>query len=344
MEIGKLPNEVLRHLILDKLRNTRQEVLVNPAVGEDCSAVDFGQELCVISSDPITGTENEIGRIAVHVSCNDIAASGAEPIGIMATLLIPPSASLSSVEKIMKQLANTATAYNVDVIGGHTEVTDAVNRFVLSITAIGKTINKNVIKTSGVKPGDCFILTKTAGLEGTAIIAYENQKELAKKFGSPLVIEAKRLMHQLSVVKEGMLAARHGVHAMHDVTEGGVLGAVWEMCDASGCGAEIIRDDIPILEVTRTICNYYNINPLKLISSGCMLIAAEPGSSVTEILECEGIKATVIGRATEKKSRLLITDTGAVMIPSPKSDELYKVKKGTTEPLTEGDTSKKSAK
>jgi thiamin-phosphate kinase len=327
MEIGKLPNEVLRFLILDKIRNTRKEVLVNPAVGEDCSAVDFGQELCVISSDPITGTENEIGRIAVHVSCNDIAASGAEPIGIMVTMLIPPNASMASVEKIMKQLANTATASNVDVIGGHTEVTDAVNRFVISVTAIGKTIGKNIIRTSGVKPGDSFILTKTAGLEGTAIIAFDNQKELSQKFGSQLVIDAKKLLAQLSVVKEGMIAAKQGVHAMHDVTEGGVLGAVWEMCDASGCGAEIYKDSIPILDVTKTICNYFNINPLKLISSGCMLIAAEGGSALVEMLAGEGIQATIIGKATEKKSRLLITESGAVIIPSPKSDELYKVKK-----------------
>lgn len=327
MEIGKLPNEVLRHLILSKIRNTRSEVLVNPSIGEDCSAVDFGQEICVISSDPITGTETEIGRIAVHISCNDIAASGAEPIGIMVTMLIPPGTSMADVEKIMKQLANTATASHVDIIGGHTEVTDAVNRFVISITAVGKTIGKKVIKTSGVKPGDSFILTKTAGLEGTAILAYENQKELAQKFGSPLVIEAKKLMAQLSVVKEGMIAARHGAHAMHDVTEGGVLGAVWEMCDASGCGAEIDKDSIPILEATKSICNYFNINPLKLISSGCMLIADENGSALVEKLADEGIPAAVIGKATEKKNRLLITENGAVIIPSPKSDELYKVKK-----------------
>jgi hydrogenase expression/formation protein HypE len=325
MQIGKLPNEVLRHLILNKIRNTRSEVVVNPAVGEDCSAVDLGQELCVLSSDPITGTENEIGRIAVHVSCNDIAASGAEPIGIMVTLLIPPGASMSDVEKIMKQLANTATAARVDIIGGHTEVTDAVNRFVISVTAVGKTVGKNVIKTSGVKPGDSFILTKTAGLEGTAILAFEYQKELARKFGSQLVIEAKKLMVQLSVVKEGMIAAKHGVHAMHDVTEGGVLGAVWEMCDASGCGAEIDKKSIPVLEATNTICNYFNINPLKLISSGCMLIADQNGSALIEKLANEGIPAAVIGKATEKKTRLLVTETGAVIIPSPKSDELYKV-------------------
>lgn len=327
MEIGKLPNEVLKYLVLDRIRNTRREVLVKPAIGEDCSAIDFGQELCVISCDPITGTDNEIGRIAVHVSCNDIAASGAEPIGIMVTLLIPPGASMASVEKIMKQLANTATASNVDILGGHTEVTDAVNRFVINVTAVGKTIGKNVVKTSGARPGDSLILTKTAGLEGTAILAFGNQKELAKQFGSPLVIEGKKLMALLSVVKEGMIAARQGVHAMHDVTEGGVLGAVWEMCDASGCGAEIYKDSIPVLEVTKTICNYFNINPLKLISSGCMLIAAESGPTLIETLADQGIQATVIGKATEKRSRLLFTESGAVMIPSPKSDELYKVKK-----------------
>ncbi len=327
MEIGKLPNEILKYLVLDRIRNTREEVLVKPAIGEDCSAIDFGQELCVISCDPITGTDNEIGRIAVHVSCNDIAASGAEPIGIMVTLLIPPGASMASVEKIMKQLANTATASNVDILGGHTEVTDAVNRFVINVTAVGKTIGKNVVKTSGARPGDSLILTKTAGLEGTAILAFGNQKELAKQFGSPLVIEGKKLMALLSVVKEGMIAARQGVHAMHDVTEGGVLGAVWEMCDASGCGAEIYKDSIPVLEVTKTICNYFNINPLKLISSGCMLIAAESGPTLIETLADQGIQATVIGKATEKRSRLLFTESGAVMIPSPKSDELYKVKK-----------------
>ena len=327
MEIGKLPNEILKYLVLDRIRNTREEVQVKPAIGEACSAIDFGQELCVISCDPITGTDNEIGRIAVHVSCNDIAASGAEPIGIMVTLLIPPGASMASVEKIMKQLANTATASNVDILGGHTEVTDAVNRFVINVTAVGKTIGKNMVTPSGDRPGDSLLLTKTAGLEGTAILAFGNQKELAKQFGSPLVIEGKKLMAQLSVVKEGLIAARQGVHAMHDVTEGGVLGAVWEMCDASGCGAEIYKDSIPVLEVSKTICNYFNISPLKLIYSGCMLIATESGPTLIEMLADQGVQATVIGKATEKRSRLLLTETGAVMIPSPKSDELYKVKK-----------------
>ncbi len=327
MEIGKLPNDVLRKIILDRIRNNRKEILVKPAVGEDCGAIDFENEICVITSDPITGTDSEIGTIAVHVACNDIAASGAEPVGIMVTMLIPPEATLENVEKVFKQLANTAFSAKVDIIGGHTEVTDAVNRFVITITAVGKTQNRNIVYTSGAKPGDDIILTKYAGLEGTSILAYDHQKDLAHTFGSQLVINAKKLIYQISVVKEGLIASKHGVHAMHDVTEGGVLGAVWEMCDASGCGAQIEKHSIPILDETKQICGYFNINPLKLISSGAMLISVPQGPVLTDKLLNEGIPAKVIGKMTEKKSRLLMTESGGVMIPAPKSDELYKVKK-----------------
>ena len=133
----KASNEVLQ-LVLNKFQKSRKEVVVRPAIGEDCAAVDFGREICVASTDPITGTENEIGKIAVHVSCNDIAASGAEPIGLLVTLLIPPYASDESLDKVISQLSDTAASINVEIVGGHTEVTDAVNRFVICITAFAK--------------------------------------------------------------------------------------------------------------------------------------------------------------------------------------------------------------
>jgi len=329
MEIGKLPNDVLKSVVLNKIQNRRKEVLVRPGIGEDCAAVNFDQEICVISSDPITGTDSEIGVLAVHVSCNDIASAGAEPVGIMVTILVPPDAPMSGLEKIMAQLAGTAAAANVDIIGGHTEVTDAVTRFVISVTAVGKTINKTVVKTSGAKPGDSLIITKYAGLEGTSILAFDHEEELAGVFGGELVGNAQKLIDKISVVKEGLIAAKHGVHAMHDITEGGVLGAVWEMCDASGCGAEIMEEKIPILEETRKICDYYKIDPLKLISSGCMLIAAESGAApgLAQALRREGINAAIIGKAIGNNSRILYTETGGIMIAPPESDELYKVGK-----------------
>lgn len=327
MEIGKLPNEVLQSLVLNKFQKSRKEVVVRPAIGEDCAAVDFGREICVASTDPITGTENEIGKIAVHVSCNDIAASGAEPIGLLVTLLIPPYASDESLDKVISQLSDTAASINVEIVGGHTEVTDAVNRFVICITAFGKTIGQNIIKTSGARPGDYLILTKHAALEGTSILAHEHQDELTDRFGAEFVSGAKGLIEQISVVKEGLIASRNKAHAMHDVTEGGVLGAIWEMCNASGFGVEVFAENIPILKETRDICEYFNINPLKLISSGSMLVSACDGPALIEVLRKEGVKATIIGKITENTKMLLFTGKDAVIISPPESDELYKVKK-----------------
>lgn len=327
MEIGKLPNEVLNSLILNKIHNNRKEVLVRPSIGEDCGAVDFGSEICVISTDPITGTENQIGTIAVNVSLNDIASSGAEPIGLMVTMLIPPDATTSNVENVIEQLARSASKANVDIIGGHTEVTDAVNRFVINITAIGKTFNRTMIKTSGAKPGDDLILTKFAGLEGTSIIAFDHEKELMGILGKEIVDNAKKLINDISVINEGMIAAKHGAHAMHDVTEGGVMGAIWEMCQASGCGAKVFKNEVPVLKETKLICEYFKIDPLKLISSGCMLIAAENGLNLIEELNNEGINAVIIGKITENKSIVLSTGLQDIMIPPPESDELYKVNK-----------------
>jgi len=327
MEIGKLPNEILDSLILNKLKNHRKEVLVRPSIGEDCGMLDFDGEICVISTDPITGTERQIGRIAVNVALNDIASSGAEPLGLMVTMLIPVYVSLPEVENVINQLTEEAAKSNVDIIGGHTEITDAVNRFVLSITAIGKTINRTVIKTSGAKPGDDLVLTKYAGLEGTSILAYDYEKELAEKFGKNIVEKAKSLMNSISVIKEGMIAAKSGAHAMHDVTEGGVLGAVWEMCHASGCGAKVYKNRIPVLNETKLICEHFNIDPYRLISSGCMLIACENGDKLAgELLNC-GIEAAVIGKITGEKNILLSTENGDLIIPPPESDELYKVNK-----------------
>lgn len=327
MKIGKLPNEILNSLVLDKLQKKRNEVLVRPSVGEDCSAVDFGREICVISTDPITGTKNQIGRIGVNVALNDLASSGAEPVGLMVTMLIPPNAGMSDIENIISQLSDEAAKLNVDIIGGHTEVTDAVTRFVLSITAVGKSINRNIITTSGAKPGDDLILTKYAGIEGTSILAFDYEEELASKFGMEIVEKAKSLINSISVVNEGLIAAKLGAHAMHDVTEGGVLGAVWEMCHASGCGAHVYKERIPVLNETRLICDYFNIDPYRLISSGCMLIACENGEKLVQELSENGIKAVVIGRMTGDRNILLSDESGDVTISSPESDELYKVNK-----------------
>lgn len=324
MKSGKLPSDVLEKRILSSFRFKREEVLVRSKVGEDCSVLDFGEYACVVSTDPITGASNEIGRLAVHISCNDVAANGVEPFGLLFTILAPEGTTLEVLQDIVRQAAEEAASLKVEIIGGHTEITPAVNRIVVSTTAIGRAAKDRVVTSSGAKPGDYIILTKWAGLEGTAIIAHDFEKRLRGRMDDALLESAQAMMGHISVVKEGMIAGKMGATAMHDVTEGGVLGALWELAEASGVGLRIYQDKIPVRPETQAICEEFGLNPLKLISSGCMLITCRDGQGMLEALNREGIPASIIGEVVEE-GRTLVSGEREEPIDPPESDELYKV-------------------
>ena len=171
MRIGKLSNEQLDRLILSKLRHTRGEVVCAPSVGVDCTAVFIERGLAVLSCDPITAAESGIGRLTVNVSCNDAAASGAEPIGLMVTFLLPPHVTEAEIGALADELVEAAAAANVDIIGGHTEITPAVTRIVTCATVIAQPVSRELITPKGVRPGDDIVVTKHAGLEGAIIMA-----------------------------------------------------------------------------------------------------------------------------------------------------------------------------
>jgi hydrogenase maturation factor len=326
MVIGKVPNDILKKIILDKIKHKRQEVLIRPKIGEDCCAVDIGSHVCVLSTDPITGAVNQVGRLAVHVSCNDIASCGVEPIGLLVDILAPPEADEKDLDMVMSQICDTAASLNVDILGGHTEVTDAVNRFVIIGTAVGKALRDGLVTTSGAKAGDDIVMTKSAGIEGTAIIASDNEEKLLGVLDKEIIERAKTFINDISVVKEGIIAGQFGVNSMHDVTEGGVLGAVWEIAEASDVGAIVYKEKIPIEKETAEISRVLGIDPLKLISSGCMMITCKNGEKLVKILNDNNIKAAVIGTVTEELNKILIDSGGIDKITQPDADELYRIK------------------
>lgn len=324
MEIGKLPNEILKNYIISKIDLKNKDILVGPGVGEDCSVISFGDEVCVLTTDPITAAQNNSGTIGVHICCNDIASAGVKPLGILVTILAPPSAALEDIANIMVEVNDACKLLEVDVLGGHTEVTDAVNRIVLSITAIGKGRRDSFVTTGGAKLNDEIVVTGFAGLEGTAILAKDYSDYLCDKLGETLVVKAQGLLKNISVVKTGLLCAKFGVNAMHDATEGGIIGAIWEVAEASGCGAYIYKCDIPIMEETLEISNALKIDPYKLISSGSMVIATQNGNGLVEFLMANGIEARVVGKIIEKDMILDINGKVEIIAP-PESDEIYKV-------------------
>ncbi len=324
MQSGKLPHHVLQDEIFSAFEFRREEVLVRPKIGEDCSVLDFGEYVCVLSTDPITGAASEVGRLAVHISCNDVAANGVEPLGLLMTIMAPEGTAVEEIRQVVTQAAEQAASLKVEIIGGHTEITPAVNRLVVSTTAIGRAPKGKTVNSSGAETGNRIIMTKWAGLEGTAILAYDLESRLKGKVGSTVLSRARSFMEFISVVKEGIIGGRNGATAMHDVTEGGVLGALWEIAEASGTGMRVYRDKIPVREETRVICEELGLDPLKLISSGCMIITCKNSDRMLNALKETGIQAVEIGEIIEK-DRVLVEEGREVPISPPESDELYKV-------------------
>jgi hydrogenase expression/formation protein HypE len=326
VKIGKLSHEELKKLVLDRLPEQPGTVLYGPGIGLDCASVRFSDGQVVVTSDPITGTNSGIGSLSVHVSCNDIAACGIRPSFLMMVLIVPPDGSEDDLKRIVDEASGAARKLNVTIIGGHTEVSDAVNRFVIVTTAIGFTYGDSLISAGNGRPGDTILMTKTAGIEGTAIMSLDQADRLSDVLTISEQAEARALVHQVSVIEEGTCGGRFNVHAMHDATEGGILGACWELAEASGLGCVIDQQAIPVLPVTRKICLALDLDPLRLISSGSMLIATDQPDSLIDKLREKDILCTVIGRLVEEKKRIIKTPTGIEELEEPGPDELYKIK------------------
>ncbi|MBS4538017.1 AIR synthase family protein [Clostridium sp. D2Q-11] len=322
MDIGKLPNDLLKSLVFDLLTNRREDVLSRGGVGEDCAVIDFGDYGCVVSTDPITGASKNIGKLAVHISCNDVASNGAEPVGVLLSILAPEKTTKEDIKKIMKDASDTAKELNVEIIGGHTEITDSVNKIIINSTVIGKQMKDKILKPQNIKEGFKVILTKRIAIEGTSIIAEDLEDKLIKNLSKDILEAGKKLVDNISVVKEGMIAGDLGVEYMHDITEGGIFGAIYEASEAISKGIQIYEEKIKIDESTKEICKFLDINPYKLIASGSLIIITDENKAniLLDKLNSENIEASIIGE---------VIDDGVYIdkekISPPESDELYKV-------------------
>lgn len=324
MKVGKLNWDDLNELIKENKSVNRDDVRVKNGVGEDCSVIEYGDYECVVSTDPITGAESNIGRLAVHINCNDIASCGVEPVGILVTILAPENTTMEELKSVMKEIDEETQKLNVEILGGHTEITKAVNKLIVSCTAIGKGKKGSAVATSGAKEGDDIVVTKSLAMEGTSIAVNDYYEQIKGVLSETEVTEAKEYVNSISVALEGSLAGEFGVNSMHDITEGGVLGALWEMAEASKVGFKVYEDKMPITIVTRKVCSKLNLDPLRFISSGSMLITTKNGEELVKLLQQKGINASVIGNITKSKG-VLIKRNIEYEVEPPERDELFTI-------------------
>ena len=326
MNIGKIQESVLRRSVFRQLKTKREEVLFGAGSGEDCAILTFppGQEL-LVSAAAAAKTEQDAALYGIHAAVNNIAACGGKPAAVWLTVLLPPSAEETELRGLMEQAEQICAGLNIQIAGGHTEVTSAVNRRVLSVTAAGSVPPGRALSASGLHAGTQLVLTKWVGLEGTAIAAREKRQELLSRFPAYLVEEAENFSGFLSVLPESEAAGDCAVCAMTDLSEGGVFGALWEMAEASGVGLEIDLKKIPIRQETVEICNFLDLNPYELLSGGSLLIGADDGYTLAERLQKAGIPAAVIGRAMPGNDRVVRNGEEKRFLGPVRMDEIHKI-------------------
>ena len=311
--------------VLKQVKHRREEVLIGPSVGVDCAALEVGpEEVLVMSSDPITGAVQDIGSHCIHITANDLAASGAEPVGVMLTVLLPDTVEEPEIRKMVQDAEAACSQLNMEIFGGHTEITNVVKHPVISVTGVGKIKKSQLLSPAQIHPGQDVVVTKWIGLEATTILAKEREERLLTRFSPDFVRVARDFDQYLSVVPDAKAVREADVTAMHDITEGGVFGALWEMAEAGGVGLEVDLKAIPIRQETVEICEFFGVNPYLIMSSGSMMIVTDDGRRAVSCLEKAGIHGTVVGRTTAGNDRILKNGEEIRYLDRPQADELYR--------------------
>lgn len=318
---GKFPNALLKEF-LDDFGFDDPSVIINPGIGEDIAAVDVNaEEVLILKSDPITFATDAIGHYAVLINANDIATSGAAPRWLLTTLLLPVGISAAQVFAVLNDLKTVCRRWGITLCGGHTEITDAVSRTVISGTLAGTVARRDLIDKRRMRPGDRVLITKGVSVEGTSIIARELGDQLQNKGMTAEEIDrCKAFLDEISILTEARIAASvPGTSAMHDITEGGLATALEELSIAGGHGIRVETEAIPIYPETRRIGELLSVDPLGLIGSGSLLIACRPdgAEALADAIRDAGITVTAIGEVTDEPPGIQAFREG-VSVPWPR--------------------------
>jgi hydrogenase expression/formation protein HypE len=328
LPLGKVPPHLLDSAVFRYLGAKREDVVFGPSRGEDAAIVRADGELLALHCDPISGAYSRIGWIAMNIATNDISTRGVKPRWAVTCILLPEASDLALLESICKDMDAAAKELGVAIVGGHSEVTPGLNHPVVIVFPIGVTAKGKYVTSSGAKPGGRIILTKSVAIEGTAILASDRNELLKKEFGEEFTKRCGRFFEKLSVTREALLSFEFGgVQAMHDPTEGGLAGGLNELTDAANLGFRIYEERIPVEPETERICRFFGIDSLRLISSGSLIVVADPESTkgISDRLEERGIRASVIGEIVEPGNRTIIRKNGSEeQLPMPASDEIWK--------------------
>ena len=309
--MSKFSLDVLKKCVFPFVKTDDPDVILGACFGEDVALTRVGNDILASHVDPIVGAIGNIGSLAVHVACNDIAVSGIPPRWILVLVLVPQPDDVDILEQIMRDINRVAEEISVSIIGGHTGYSAGLSRPLVAVTALGTASGRRPVQTGGARVGDHVLVTKGIALEGTAILS-QDFADVAQKLSlnEQDLEEASRLMSEVNVIPEALALAQHGATAMHDATRGGLLETLVEIAQLSEIAIEVEASRLPIPPVVTRFARAFQFDPLRMLSSGTVAATVPPEKvgGVIAALNKMGVPVSDVGRVKEGEGVHLFRD------------------------------------
>lgn len=334
MKIGKVAESVLKRSVLKQIKlNQGMKMIDGASVGADCAIfapfegikeASEALHMCSTMQEMAIYELSDLWRL-FHRVANNLACAGVTAgAGVMVSLLVPEWMEEPQLQDYTKEMAAICKALNLTQMGGQTNVAK-VKQLRVSVTGIAAAPKNDLAPHGKGKPGEDIIITKWIGLEGTSLVAKAGREQLMTRYPLYLIDEGEAMKQWMSVVPEAAVAITSKVSGMHDISEGGVFRALWEVAERSGVGLNVDLKKIPIRQETVEICEFFQLNPYELLSGGSMILLTGDGEALVEALAQADIPATVVGKITEGHDKVVINDDETRFLDRPRTDEIYKM-------------------
>lgn len=326
MKVGKVSQTVLKRYMLKPLQFQREESLFSPSVEEMCYGVEQKEgEQILCSNTVLYGDEKDLTVFALAHVVNDLATRGAKAVGAAIHIMLPTYAYESRLKAMMEYAEAAGSAHGVQILSAKAEVCPALQSTVVYVNGVGVARKGAILQSSMAKPDQDIVLLKWIGLEGTFRILRAREEALEQRFVPGFLQQIRDKEKEIFSEKEIAFAKESGVSAMHQIGEGGILAALWELCEASGVGMEVELRKMSIRQETVELCEFFRLNPYQLTSAGSVLMVTDKGEELVENFRQAGVACALLGRTTKDTARVILGGEEKRFLDRPASDELLKL-------------------
>ena len=325
---GKIPENVLGRSVLRVVNNKKENVITGASYAKDCAVLNLCQNPqdteTMLGSSVAIGEGLDVSKIAIIKACNNLYAAGFKAEHILLSVTIPESFEEEDLKNLMKELRAVADKEDVAIVSGHTAVSRSLsNKCLVSVTTLGR--GKALTDERKVNPGDAIIVTKWIGIEGACILSNEYKEKIEERFRDEFEESLLENSEYLSIKEEALLAASKGVKYMKDVSEHGLFGALYEAAELIGKGVSVNLKDIPVKQEIIELCNFLDINPYEMKSSGMLLMVTDDKDGLLKAFEEAGINAAAIGNISDNNDKVVINGEEKRFLDKIKQDSIYKI-------------------